>query len=138
VHYHPHSFARLKIVEQLEESITARVVYRVLGRLGVEVDARFHCPDPRTIAMTIVAGEGTGSVVETHATPIAPGRTAVVEATLATSDRPQFHAFVRIMGGVLRPLVQRRAHKLWAEDGAYAERRYELRQHNRPSNPQRM
>jgi phenylpropionate dioxygenase-like ring-hydroxylating dioxygenase large terminal subunit len=127
VHYHPHSFARLKIVEQREDSITARVVYRVIGRLGIEVDARFHCPDPRTIAMTIVAGEGTGSIVETHATPIEPGRTAVIEATLATSDRPQFYAVVRTMGAVLRPLVRWRAHKLWVEDGAYAERRHAVR-----------
>ena len=40
--------------------------------------------------MTIVRGDGLGSVVETHATPIAPGRTAIIEATLATSDRPGF------------------------------------------------
>ena len=30
------------------------------------------CPDARTIVMRIVDGEGTGSVVETHATPLAP------------------------------------------------------------------
>jgi isorenieratene synthase len=128
VHYHPHSFARLKIIEQHEDSITARVVYRLFGRFGIEVDARFHCPDPRTIVMTIVAGEGTGSVVETHATPIESGRTAVIEATLATSDRPQFHVVTRMTRGFLRPLVRWRAHKLWVEDGAYAERRYAIRQ----------
>lgn len=127
VHFHPHSFARLAVIEQREDSITARVVYRVFRRWGIEVDARFHCPEPRTIVMTIVAGEGEGSVVETHATPIETGRTAVVEATLATSDRPQFWTVVGLFSGVLRPLVRWRAHRLWAEDAAYAERRWALR-----------
>lgn len=128
-HYHPHSFGRLKVVQQLEDEITVRVVYRVAGPYGVEVDARFHCPDPRTIVMTIVEGEGVGSVVETHATPIDRGRTAVVEATLATSDRPQFWTVVRGLGWALRPLVRWAAHRLWVEDAAYAERRHWLRRH---------
>jgi hypothetical protein len=54
-------------------------------------------------------------------------RTAVIEATLATSDRPQFHTMVKTMGGLIRPLIRWRAHKLWVEDAAYAERRYALR-----------
>ena len=126
VHFHPHSFGRLKVIAKDDESITVRVVYRVLGRLGVEVDARFHCPEPRTIVMTIVDGEGVGSVVETHATPIAAGATAIVEATLATSERLGFRA---VLAGarVLRPLVARAADRLWVEDAAYAERRFALR-----------
>jgi isorenieratene synthase len=127
VHFHPHSFARLRVIDQPEDSVTVRVVYRIFGRLGMEVDARFHCPEPRTIVMTIVGGEGVGSVVETHATPIEPGRSLVTEATLATSDRPGFHAFVRLFRSALRPLVRRRAHRLWIEDAAYAERRFRLR-----------
>ena len=39
----------------------------------MEVDARFHCPEPRTIVMTIIRGEGVGSDVETHATPLEAG-----------------------------------------------------------------
>ena len=55
--------------------------------------AEFTSPDPRTIVMRIVDGEGTGSVVETHATPIGPGpdgppRTAVIEAVIAHSTGP--------------------------------------------------
>jgi isorenieratene synthase len=126
VHFHPHSFGRLRVIDQADDSITVRVVYRVLGRVGVEVDARFHCPDPRTIAMTIVSGEGEGSVVETHATPIDDGRTAIIEATLATSDRAGFRA-AEIGARLLRPLLQRAADRLWVEDAAYAERRYALR-----------
>jgi len=126
VHFHPYSFGRLRVVHQDDESITVRVVYRVLGRIGVEVDARFDCPDRRTIAMTIVDGEGVGSVVETHATPIGPGRTAVIEATLATSSRPGFW-FARRSSRLLRPVIERAAHRLWRDDAAYAERRYEMR-----------
>jgi isorenieratene synthase len=125
-HFHPHSFARLRVIEQTDESITVRVVYRIVGSIGVEVDARFHCPGPRTIAMTIVSGEGEGSVVETHATPIDAGRTAIVEATLAASERAGFRA-ARLAARLLRPLIQRAAGRLWVEDAAYAERRHAVR-----------
>ena len=126
VHFHPHSFGRLRVVGQDADSITVRVVYRVLGRIGIEVDARFACPDRRTIAMTIVDGEGTGSVVETHATPLGPGRTAIVEATLATSERPGFW-LARRSAPLVRPLMEWAAHRLWRDDAAYAERRYAVR-----------
>ncbi len=123
-HFHPHSFGRLHVVGEDDDSITVRVIYRIGGRLGMEVDARFHCPDPRTIVMTIVGGEGVGSVVETHATPIDEGRTAVIEATLATSERlpslSKAPAFVR-------DLVAQRAARLWGEDAEYCERTYALR-----------
>lgn len=125
-HFHPHSFARLYVIERNDHSITCRVVYRLLGRVGIEVDARFTCPDPRTICMTIVDGEGLGSVVETHATPLGPGRTAIVEATLATSDRIGFRA-ARMATPALRPLMHWAARRLWLEDAAYAERRFALR-----------
>lgn len=125
-HYHPHSFARLKVLEDREDRLLVRVAYRVFGPLAVEVDATFHCVDPRTIVMTIVGGEGVGSVVETHATPIGPGRCAVIEATLATSERPGFRHAVRV-GRLLRPMIERRAARLWVEDVEYAERRYRLR-----------
>lgn len=125
-HYHPHSFARLKVLADEPERLLVRVAYRVLGPFAVEVDATFHCPDPRTIVMTIVDGEGAGSVVETHATPIGPGRCAVLEATLATSDRPGFKLALGA-GRLLRPLIERRAARLWVEDVAYAERRFRLR-----------
>ncbi len=124
--YHPHSFARLRVLEEREEVVTVRVSFRVLGPLAVEVDATFHCPDPRTIVMTIIEGEGVGSVVETHATPLAPGRTAIIEATLATSERA---GFLGMLGArdLVRPLIEARARRLWVEDTAYAERTYALR-----------
>ena len=126
VYFHPHSFARLEVLEKDDESVTVRVVYRLAGALGIEVDARFHCPDAQTIVMTIVDGEGLGSVVETHARGISPGRTAIIEATLATSERWGF-GVARAGGRWLRPLIRRAADRLWAEDAAYAERRYAVR-----------
>ncbi|MDQ3036640.1 MAG: DUF5914 domain-containing protein [Myxococcota bacterium] len=132
-HFHPHSFARLRVIGEDDESITVRVVYRIVGRFGMEVDARFACPDPRTIAMTIVAGEGVGSVVETHATPIAPDRTAVIEATLAASERPAL-AWLPRASAALRGLVQSRAARLWVDDAQYCARTYELRT-KKPSLP---
>jgi isorenieratene synthase len=126
-HFHPHSFARLRVVDRGPEHVTVRVVYRIAGRVGMEVDARFDCPDARTIVMTVVAGEGVGSVVETHATPLAPGRTAIVEATLATSERRGVSSWLPRAGSLLRPLVQARARRLWVEDVDYCERTHALR-----------
>ena len=76
--------------------------------------------------MTIVDGEGTGSVVETHATPLREGRTAIIEATLATSERGPF---LKALGAraLVRPFIEARARRLWIEDTAYAERTYAVR-----------
>lgn len=126
VHFHPYSFATLRILERDEDRLTVRVAKRLVGPICSEVDATFHSPEPRTIAMTIVRGEGVGSVVETHATPLASGRTAIVEATLATSDRPGFRA-VLALNRFIRPFIERSARRLWVDDAAYAERLYALR-----------
>jgi isorenieratene synthase len=130
VHYHAHSFAALEVVEADDDRIVLRVSFRVLGPVCVEVLASFHSPEPRTITMTILEGEGRDSVVETHATPVSKGRTRVIEATLATSERLGFRA-IRRLGAVARPFVERRASRLWVEDVAYAERRYALRDRRR-------
>jgi hypothetical protein len=58
-----------------------------MGRLGVPVIAEFTTPDPRTVVVLIIDGEGQGSVGETHVTPPGIGpdgvpRTAVVEAVI--------------------------------------------------------
>jgi hypothetical protein len=81
--------------------------------------------------MRIIDGEGVGSVVETHATPLAPDRdgvprTAVIEATVAASDRPGFR-FAQGAAGALRPAMRWAAARLWKDDLAYAERRFQLR-----------
>ena len=80
VHFHPYAFKRLEVVDQTDEHIDLRVAYKVVGPFEVEVTARFEVPEPRTIVMTIIDGEGTGSVVETHATPL-------VGANMGTTPR---------------------------------------------------
>ena len=125
-HFHPYSFASLSVLELDDDVLKVRVAKKLVGRLVVETDATFHSPEPRTITMTIVEGEGKGSVVETHATPIEPGRTAVVEATLATSDREGFRHAVKL-NRLIRPFIERSARRLWVDDAAYAERLYVLR-----------
>ncbi|MFE2754741.1 DUF5914 domain-containing protein [Actinosynnema sp. NPDC059335] len=127
--FHPYSFANLRVLEtptEEDDRFLVEVTFRVAGRLGVPVTAEFDCPEPRTVVMRIVSGEGEGSVVETHATPLDQGRTAVVEATIAQSERPGF-ALVRHAAPVIRPLMRRVAARLWRDDLAYAERRYALR-----------
>jgi hypothetical protein len=81
--------------------------------------------------MHIVEGEGAGSAVETHATPVGRGadglpRTAVIEAVIAHSDRP---GFVHALRGapLIAPFMRRAATRLWRDDLAYAERRYRSR-----------
>ena len=124
-HFHPHTFARLQVFQETEEALFLRVAYRVWRRICIEVDARFHCPDPRTIVMTIMEGEGKGSVVETHATPLGPGYTLLTELTIAHSDRPGFKV-ARMISPLLRPLILLSMARLWKEDAAYAERRFYL------------
>ncbi|GAA4852148.1 DUF5914 domain-containing protein [Pseudonocardia benzenivorans] len=135
---HPYSFASLRVLSApprdcppTEDRFLVEVTFRVSRGLGVPVHAAFTCPDPRTVTMEIVDGEGTGSVVETHATPLRPGpdglpRTAMIEATIATSDRAGFR-HVRRVAGAVRPLMERTARRLWRDDMDYAERRYAVR-----------
>ncbi|WP_051773365.1 DUF5914 domain-containing protein [Saccharothrix sp. NRRL B-16314] len=127
--FHPYSFANLRVLETPtaeRDRFLVEVTFRVVGRLGVPVTAAFTCPEPRTVVMHIVAGEGEGSVVETHATPLDDGRTAVVEATIAQSDRRGF-GLVRRVAPAVRPVMRWAAARLWRDDLAYAERRYALR-----------
>jgi phenylpropionate dioxygenase-like ring-hydroxylating dioxygenase large terminal subunit len=131
---HPYAFANLRVLSTPapdDDRFLVEVAYRVGGGFGVPVTAEFTCPGPRTVVMRILAGDGTGSVVETHATPIGTGpdgaaRTAVIEATLAYSARRGF-AVARAATPLLRPLVRRAATRLWRDDLDYAERRYVLR-----------
>jgi len=130
---HPYSFTRLEVLTTPtadDDRFLVSVTFR-MGRLGVPTIAEFTCPDARTIVMRIVEGEGTGSVVETHATPIGPGpdgrpNVAVLEATLAHSRRPGFSAALKA-ARLVTPLMRHAAHRLWRDDMAYAERRYRLR-----------
>lgn len=135
--FHPYSFAQLEVlsappVDADDEADVLQVAVTFhLGRLGVPVIAEFSVPEPRTIVMHIVDGEGVGSVVETHATPIGIGpdgrpRTAVIEAVIAQSDRPGFEKSLRA-APMIRPLMRLAAAKLWRDDLVYAERRYTLR-----------
>ncbi|MBV2357080.1 Rieske (2Fe-2S) protein [Streptomyces sp. J2-1] len=136
--FHPYSFVDLTVVDTPADSggdgadgFTVDVSFKVAGRLVVPVRAVFTAPEPRTVVMRITDGEGRGSVVETHATPLGADargrpRTAVVEAVVAASGRPGF-ALARRAAPVLRPLVRAAAGRLWRDDLAYAERRCELR-----------
>ncbi|MFE6307567.1 DUF5914 domain-containing protein [Nocardiopsis sp. NPDC057823] len=135
--FHPYSFVGLRVTEVPEgpdpdpDRMVVEVGFKVAGRWGVPVRAEFHCPEPRTVVMRIIEGEGLGSVVETHATPLGTDargvpRTAVVEATVAASDRPGF-LLARRLSAVVRPAVRAAARRLWRDDLAYAERRYLLR-----------
>lgn len=132
--FHPYSFVDLAVVRtpgDEDDAFVVDVSFRVTGRLVVPVRAEFTTPGPRTVLMRITGGEGAGSVVETHATPVTGGadprpRTAVVEAVVATSGRRGF-AWARAAAPVLRPLMRRAAGRLWRDDLAYAERRWELR-----------
>ena len=137
--YHPYSFAHLDVLSappadadlpEERDRFLVPVTFHI-GRFGVPVVAEFTAPGPRTIVMRIVDGEGTGSVVETHATPIGSGpdalpRSAVIEAVIAHSDRP---GFVHALRGqpLIAPFMRYAAAKLWRDDLAYAERRYQVR-----------
>ncbi|MFJ3088404.1 DUF5914 domain-containing protein [Streptomyces sp. NPDC086838] len=133
--FHPYSFVDLSVVREPQgdedDAFVVDVSFRVAGRLVVPVRAEFTAPEPRTVVMRITDGEGASSVVETHATPLTRPdhecpRTAVIEATVATSGRKGF-TLARAAAPVLRPLMRRTAGRLWVDDLAYAERRWTLR-----------
>jgi Domain of unknown function (DUF5914)/Rieske [2Fe-2S] domain len=133
---HPYRFAGLTVVDRAGRengpgTFTVDVSVKVAGRLVVPVRAVFTAPGPRTVVMRITHGEGKGSVVETHATPLGHDalgrpRTAVVEAVVATSERLGF-AMARRAAPLLRPVIRFAAGRLWRDDLAYAERRWALR-----------
>jgi len=143
---HPYSFTALKVLSAppidcppAEDRFLVEVTFTLGKRFGVPVHAVFSCPEPRTITMEIVDGEGAGSVVETHATPLRPDaagrpRTAVIEAVVAHSDRPGF-AITHRVAGALRPMIAHTAARLWRDDIAYAERRHALRTTPPPGRP---
>lgn len=137
--FHPYSFARLDVIsappvddtlaENLDRLLVAVTFH--IGRVGVPVVAEFTSPEPRTITMRIVDGEGSASVVETHATPLGAGadgrpRTAVLEAVIAHSDRPGFAHALRA-APLITPLIRQAATRLWRDDLVYAERLFTLR-----------
>ncbi|MFD5818761.1 DUF5914 domain-containing protein [Streptomyces sp. NPDC127038] len=134
--FHPHSFVDLTVLDTpgkdaAEDSFTVDVSFKLTGRLVVPVRAVFTAPDSRTVVMHITEGEGQGSVVETHATPLGADergrpRTAVIEAIVATSGRRGFTA-ARSAAPLMRPLMRAAAARLWRDDLAYAERRWQLR-----------
>ncbi|MFJ4856832.1 DUF5914 domain-containing protein [Streptomyces sp. NPDC088730] len=140
--FHPYSFVDLTVTgtpsgegDGNEDGFAVDVSFRIVGRVVVPVRARFTAPEPRTVVMHITEGEGRGSVVESHATPLGPDpvgrpRTAVTEALLAASDRRGF-AVARAAAPLLRPLMRASAGRLWRDDLAYAERRWELRSSGR-------
>lgn len=141
---HPYSFVDLDVVAAPDndtaggdDAFAVEVSFKVAGRFVVPVTAVFTAAGPRTVVMQITGGEGAGSVVETHATPLGPDlfgrpRTAVIEAVVAFSDRPGFAA-ARTAAPVLRPLMRAAAARLWRDDLAYAERRWHLRNTGRLS-----
>lgn len=137
--FHPYSFTSLEVLsapadsgdvpEELDRFLVS-VTFRV-GRLGVPVIAEFTSPEPRTLVMRIVDGEGSGSVVETHATPTGYGpdgqpRSTVFEAVIAHSDRPHFARALRA-APLITPFMRRAAHRLWRDDLRYAERLHTIR-----------
>ena len=130
---HPYAFSHLTVDDAASSTdrLVVDVAFRLNRTFGVPVRAAFFCPDARTIVMQILDGEGAGSVVETHATPIGTDAhgapiTQVTEATIAHSDRSGFRVATRL-AAVLRPAMRHTARRLWVDDLAYAERRYAVR-----------
>lgn len=146
--FHPYSFVGLRVLAVPDtgpgaaadgaqpgdagaDRFVVEVAFRLTRRVGVPVRAAFSCPEPRTVVMHILEGEGAGSVVETHAVPLGRDdaghpRTAVIEATIASSPRTGFRVARRVAPAV-RPAMRWAAARLWRDDLAYATRRYDLR-----------
>lgn len=136
--FHPYAFSHLVVDDAASSAaeLVVDVTFRLGRRIGVPVRARFWCPDARTVVMEIIEGEGLGSVVETHATPLTPPGdrapvTVVTELVVAHSSRAGFVA-ARRLAWVVRPLMRQASRRLWVDDLAYAERRSLLRRRGDP------
>jgi nitrite reductase/ring-hydroxylating ferredoxin subunit len=132
--FHPYAFSHLTVDEKASgpDLLVLDVAFRLGRRFAVPVRAQFSCPDARTIVMTIVDGEGAGSVVETHATSIGTDGaghpvTMMTEATVATSSRPGFVLARRFSRSMVQLGMRATARRLWVDDLAYAERLYTMR-----------
>ncbi len=130
---HPYAFSDLRVDDDAssDDRLVLDVAYRLGRTFAVPVRAEFTCPDSHTVLMTIVDGEGAGSVVETHATPLTvpgthPARTVMTEAVVATSDRAGFRA-AQVLSRAVQVGMRASQRQLWADDLEYAARRYELR-----------
>ena len=94
---HPYAFSHLRVDDAASTDRPARRRRRLparahLGRAGAR---RLLLPGRADDVMQITEGEGAGSVVETHATPLGADEhgapvTQVTEATIAYSDRAGF------------------------------------------------
>lgn len=137
--FHPYFFTHLEVLDaptrhhtgDNNDRFVVAVTFRAGGRLGVPAVAEFTSPEPRTVVMRIIDGEGIDSVVETHATPLCPGpdghpRARIIEAVIANSPRRGF-AVARRAHRALAPVLRGAATRLWRDDLAYAERRYRQR-----------
>ena len=67
--------------------------FNIAGVLGKRIQDNVYWE--AELSLGIIDGEGAGSVVETHATRLRPGVTAITEATLATSNRFGFRLATR-------------------------------------------
>lgn len=130
---HPYAFSDLTVDDDAssDDVLVLDVAYRLGRTFAVPVRAEFTCPDSHTVLMTITDGEGTGSVVETHATPLTapgehPARTVMTEAVVATSERVGFRA-ARSLSRLVQVGMRASQRQLWADDLEYAARRYALR-----------
>ena len=86
--FHPYAFSHLVVDDNASDSsrLVVDVTFRLSRTWGVPVRAEFTCPDTRTIVMRIIDGEGTASVVETHATPT--GWTSAADRSRWSPRRP--------------------------------------------------
>ncbi|QKE83318.1 DUF5914 domain-containing protein [Arthrobacter sp. NEB 688] len=130
---HPYAFSDLSVDDDAssDDVLVLDVAYRLGRTFAVPVRAEFTCPDSHTVLMTITDGEGAGSVVETHATPLTgpgehPARTVMTEAVVATSDRVGFRV-ARSLSRAVQVGMRASQRQLWADDLEYAARRYALR-----------
>jgi hypothetical protein len=123
---HPYAFADLVVVDEDDSGITCDVDYRIAGPVIVRVTARFEAPEAATVTMGILDGVGAGSKVETHAVSEGPGRTRVVEAFFAASDKLDLSQQWWAPG--MGRFLGRAFDRLWRDDIVYAERRYALRE----------
>ena len=109
--------------------LVVHITFRLGRTWGVPLGAELSCPYSRTIVMRSWTVRAQASVVESHATPLdiaAKVRRLPIMAKVSVAylDRPGFSS-ARWIAPLIKPGIWRTTRKLWVDDLATAERRYE-------------
>lgn len=120
--YHTSIFSHCAYLGKDGDANIVELAYKMpLGR-KVITRTRVFAPTPYQVRNEVFDGLGTGTVIESHLTPVSSGQTMIREI---------YHVPARLVPDkgwtVMRFFIERSARRIRKEDAHFSKRRYELR-----------